>query len=223
MNSEAKLVHDKRFSLLFALTRFRFIFLFFFANSHVINRRLIKLYDVRTMRELTTLKGQNKEVTSIAWNPLFETVFASGGMDGTIMYWDVGPLGGEEPAARVPFAHDMAIWSMAWHPSGHVLATGSQDRHAKFWSRNRPGDPMGEEDFEEEEVRGDESEVIVDEIELGNHVGIVIGRKGTTIIAMQRSTGARMHVDQARRTLEIVPKGREYVAIDAFATGINNQ
>ena len=46
-------------------------------------------------------------------------------------------------------------------------------------------------------------EILNDEIELGNHVGIVIGKSGATIIAMQRSTGTKMHVDQARRVLLI--------------------
>ncbi len=41
------------------------------------------------------------------------------------------------------------------------------------------------------------------EIELGNHVGIVIGRRGATIISMQRATGTKMYVDQVRRVLLI--------------------
>ena len=40
-------------------------------------------------------------------------------------------------------------------------------------------------------------------IELGNHVGIVIGKRGATIISMQRATKTKMHVDQIRRVLEI--------------------
>lgn len=37
-------------------------------------------------------------------------------------------------------AHDQAIWTMDWHPLGHLLATGSNDNNTKFWARNRPGD-----------------------------------------------------------------------------------
>ena len=48
---------------------------------------------------------------------------------------NIGPKGSEEPAARIPFAHDMAIWDMKWHPAGHLLATGSNDRQTKFWAR----------------------------------------------------------------------------------------
>jgi len=161
--------------------------------------QLIKVYDIRAMKELCSLKGHNKEVTSIAWHPLYESVFASGGMDGTLLFWNVGPKGSEEPTARVPFAHDMAIWDLQWHPAGHMLATGSNDRQTKFWARNRLGSTSG---LPTEEDEGS-AEVLRDEVELGNHVGIVIGRRGATIIAMQRATGTKMHVDQMRRVLQI--------------------
>ena len=156
------------------------------------------------MRELCSLKGHHKEITSLAWHPLYESVFASGGMDGTLIFWNIGPKGSDEPGAKVPFAHDMAIWDMKWHPAGHLLATGSNDRQTKFWARNRFGSVEGlvggggAEDDDE-----DNAEILNDEIELGNHVGIVIGKRGATIIAMQRSTGTKMHVDQARRVLLI--------------------
>ncbi len=48
--------------------------------------QLVKVYDIRAMRELCSLKGHHKEVTSLAWHPLYESVFASGGMDGTLIY-----------------------------------------------------------------------------------------------------------------------------------------
>jgi len=164
--------------------------------------QLIKLYDIRAMKELCSLRGHNKEVTSIAWHPLFESVLASGGMDGTLLYWNVGAKGSEDPSARVPFAHDMAIWDMAWHPAGHCLATGSNDRQTKFWARNRPGCPAGL-DLTEDGDDGSSAETKIHEIELGNHVGIVIGKRGATIISMQRATGTKMHVDQIRRVLVI--------------------
>jgi hypothetical protein len=167
--------------------------------------QLIKLYDIRAMRELCSLKGHHKEVTSIAWHPVYETVFASGGMDGTLIYWNIGPKGSEEPAAKIPFAHDMAIWDMKWHPAGHLLATGSNDRQTKFWARNRPGTKLGLDDdgIDAGGIDGASSDILHAEIELGNHVGIVIGRRGATIIAMQRQTKTKMHVDQIRRVLQI--------------------
>jgi len=54
-----------------------------------------------------------------------------------------------------------------------------------------------------DDAKGSDAAILTDEIELGNHVGIVIGRRGQTIISMQRATGTKMHVDQVRRTLLI--------------------
>jgi polyadenylation factor subunit 2 len=39
-------------------------------------------------------------------------------------------------------AHDSIVWSLAWHPMGHILCSGSNDHTSKFWTRNRPGDQM---------------------------------------------------------------------------------
>ncbi|KAK4336841.1 hypothetical protein RND71_044164 [Anisodus tanguticus] len=39
-------------------------------------------------------------------------------------------------------AHDSVVWSLDWHPLGHILASGSNDHTCKFWTRNRPGDKM---------------------------------------------------------------------------------
>ena len=36
-------------------------------------------------------------------------------------------------------AHEAMVLSLDWHPLGHVLASGSNDHTAKFWTRNRPG------------------------------------------------------------------------------------
>ena len=130
-------------------------------------------------------------------------------------YTIIGPKGSEEPAAKIPFAHDMAIWDMKWHPAGHLLATGSNDRQTKFWARNRPGTKQGLDDDGSDYCYGSAdgsaypTETIHAEVELGNHVGIVIGRRGATIIAMQRQTKTKMHVDQIRRVLQIEGTARQ--------------
>ena len=62
--------------------------------------QMIKMYDVRSMKELCSLKGHYKEITCLQWHPFQESVFVSGGMDGTILYWNVGPKGSEDPVAR---------------------------------------------------------------------------------------------------------------------------
>ena len=102
----------------------------------------LKLFDLRTMKELQTFQGHSREVTSVVWHPYHERSFCSGDSDGTILFWECGQ---EEPVARIHQAHENSIWSMAWHPLGHILCTGGNDRTTKFWTRNRPGDELDDE------------------------------------------------------------------------------
>ncbi|KAK0426736.1 hypothetical protein QR680_009869 [Steinernema hermaphroditum] len=98
---------------------------------------LLKLYDIRMMKEIRTFRAHKKEVTALSWHPLHENLFVSGGGDGSIAYWLAGH---EKELALLEDAHDQAIWSLKWHPLGHILASGSNDNNTKFWARNRPGD-----------------------------------------------------------------------------------
>jgi len=102
----------------------------------------LKVYDIRTLKPFRVFQGHKKEVTCVAWHPSEEEVFVSGGFDGSLNFWVVDQ---PKPQAEVPRAHDQSIWDMAWHPLGHCLATCSQDKTAKFWARNMPGDEMKDE------------------------------------------------------------------------------
>ena len=39
-------------------------------------------------------------------------------------------------------AHEGMVWSLAWHPLGHILCSGSNDHTSKFWTRSRPGEQL---------------------------------------------------------------------------------
>lgn len=41
----------------------------------------------------------------------------------------------QAPQAEVRGAHEASIWTAAWHPAGHLLATGAADFAVKFWCR----------------------------------------------------------------------------------------
>ncbi|KAK9470945.1 WD40-repeat-containing domain protein [Dipodascopsis tothii] len=41
--------------------------------------------------------------------------------------------------ARSIQAHDGAVWTLEFHPVGHVLCSGSNDKCIRFWCRDRPG------------------------------------------------------------------------------------
>ena len=48
----------------------------------------------------------------------------------------------DKEVGAIDQAHESLIWSLAWHPIGHILCSGSNDHTSKFWTRNRPGDKM---------------------------------------------------------------------------------
>ncbi|XP_064459327.1 pre-mRNA 3' end processing protein WDR33-like [Ornithodoros turicata] len=101
---------------------------------------LLKLFDIRKMnQELQTFRGHKKEACSLAWHPVHESLFASGGSDGSVMFWMAGA---DKEVGAMENAHDSCVWSLAWHPLGHILCSGSNDHTSKFWTRNRPGDRM---------------------------------------------------------------------------------
>ncbi|KAL3283555.1 hypothetical protein HHI36_006694 [Cryptolaemus montrouzieri] len=101
---------------------------------------LLKLFDIRNLaQEVQTFRGHKKEASSVAWHPVHEGLFASGGSDGSIMFWHVGA---DKEVGAIEQAHDSIVWTLAWHPLGHILCSGSNDHTSKFWTRNRPGDLM---------------------------------------------------------------------------------
>lgn len=48
----------------------------------------------------------------------------------------------DKEVGAIDQAHDSIVWTLAWHPVGHILCSGSNDHTVKFWTRNRPGDLM---------------------------------------------------------------------------------
>lgn len=101
---------------------------------------LLKLFDIRKLgTELQIFRGHKKEASSVVWHPTHEGLFCSGGSDGAILFWNVGT---DKEVGCIEGAHESIVWTMAWHPLGHILCSGSNDHTCKFWTRNRPGDLM---------------------------------------------------------------------------------
>lgn len=122
-----------------------------------------RVFDIRMMRDVFLLKGHDKEISSLTWHPIHSSLLTTGGGDGSMSHYLLdeqhSPPGVENtmspydsqkpseapaqtiyPAHRVSYAHDYSIWSMDWHPLGHILASGSNDKITRFWTRPRPGD-----------------------------------------------------------------------------------
>uniref|UniRef100_A0A182IMX9 Uncharacterized protein n=1 Tax=Anopheles atroparvus TaxID=41427 RepID=A0A182IMX9_ANOAO len=101
---------------------------------------LLKLFDLRNLsEEVQVFRGHKKEASAVSWHPVHEGLFASGGSDGSILFWNVGT---DKEVGSIDMAHESIVWTLAWHPLGHILCSGSNDHTVKFWTRNRPGDQM---------------------------------------------------------------------------------
>lgn len=100
----------------------------------------IRLFDIRSLKEIEVIRGHKKEVMSLAWHPHHESFFASGGTDGSIFFWHLNTDSGTSQYGSLEAAHDGIVWSLDWHPVGHILASGSNDNTSRFWTRSRPGD-----------------------------------------------------------------------------------
>ncbi|KAF7359148.1 hypothetical protein MSAN_01256400 [Mycena sanguinolenta] len=105
----------------------------------------VRVFDIRAMKEFRTFKGHKKEVCSVTWHPV-HPILVSGGSEGAILHWDLAtpePTFTQPtalPRATLSQAHDSNVWSLAFHPLGHLLASASNDHTTRFWSRERPGD-----------------------------------------------------------------------------------
>ncbi|KAI1492183.1 WD40 repeat-like protein [Biscogniauxia mediterranea] len=122
-----------------------------------------RIFDLRMMRDICLIKGHEKDISTLTWHPIHSNLLSTGGNDGSLFHYlldepntpagqaistavyespdpQTAPAQSIYPAHKVPFAHDFAIWSLDWHPLGHILASGSNDRITRFWSRARPGE-----------------------------------------------------------------------------------
>ncbi len=80
-------------------------------------------------KHMVLLKGHEKQILTLAFSPS-GLVLASGGMDNTVILWDV-------PAAKVLAklpGHTDAIRTVAFSPNGKMLASGGDDHTIIIWN-----------------------------------------------------------------------------------------
>lgn len=127
-------------------------------------RDSVRVFDIRMMRDVFLLKGHEKDVNSLVWHPFHSSLLTTGGSSGGMHHYlldeqnnaqhgapsTLSPYDSKNPteapaqsiwpAHVLQAAHDWSIWSMDWHPMGHILASGSNDKATRFWTRPRPGE-----------------------------------------------------------------------------------
>lgn len=124
---------------------------------------IARIFDLRMMRDALLLKGNDGDIVTLAWHPIHHSLLTTGAKDGCISHYLLdepnlpdgtpptkspydspdpsnAPAQTIHPAHRISYAHELAVWSLDWHPLGHILASGSNDRVTRFWSRARPGE-----------------------------------------------------------------------------------
>jgi polyadenylation factor subunit 2 len=122
-----------------------------------------RIFDLRMMRDICILRGHEKPISSLTWHPVHSSLISTGSEDGSLYHYlldepnlpaghvpTVAPYDSNDPlntppqvihpAHRIQYAHASTIWSLNWHPLGHILASGSKDNFTRFWSRARPGE-----------------------------------------------------------------------------------
>ncbi|WP_019501747.1 eIF2A-related protein [Pseudanabaena sp. PCC 6802] len=93
--------------------------------------RRVKLWDIRTGRQLQEFSAHTGFVWSVAWSA-DGTLLASGSADCQIglWHWQTGSC------LATLQEHTGFVWSVAWSADCQMLASGSDDRTIKLWNMN---------------------------------------------------------------------------------------
>jgi WD40 repeat protein len=89
----------------------------------------IRLWDVATVTEITTLTGHTDNILFVSFSPDGKQL-ASAGLDKTVRLWDVAS--GQEIA--VMKGHSGWVNAVTFSPDGKRLASGSDDGTVKLWN-----------------------------------------------------------------------------------------
>lgn len=91
----------------------------------------IRIINTETFEELVKLEGHEKDhsVNALAYSPSGKHLL-SGSRDARLNYWNLQD--GYDLFMRIP-AHNYAIYSIVFHPSKPLFATGSMDKAVRIW------------------------------------------------------------------------------------------
>jgi WD40 repeat protein len=103
----------------------------------------VKLWNLSTRKEVSTLKGHVSHVSRLAFFPDGRRLLSGGGGDNTVKMWDVAT--GQE---LVSFKHNNQVTGVAVSPDGKVIASGSTNIRLRF-----AADPETSEESKTERLR----------------------------------------------------------------------
>lgn len=138
-----------------------------------------RIFDIRMMKSIAVIRTKSEaDLSALTWHPIHASMLSIGGYDGSINHFNLDksldlssaltsaarPKQIADPWHGVPHAHEKAVYTMEYHPLGHVLCTAGADKSMRFWSRGRPNEPAvfsdsaytGEERVVAEEVHGED-------------------------------------------------------------------
>lgn len=131
--------------------------------------RSCKILDLRMMKDVFHIKDSESDLSCVSWHPLHSMSLTTSTYNGSINYYllnssisinrpnefgtersenkaNLNTVENVKSAHKIPFAHEKAIYTLEYHPLGHLLCSAGSDKTARFWSRARPNDPLSFKD-----------------------------------------------------------------------------
>lgn len=112
-----------------------------YKHSVVIRRNLAVLHGTHIMKDYLPAAVLMEQFYSGMWGE-YLVVWNLWIRIGQVTVFSLIQFRADKEVGAIEQAHDSIVWTLAWHPLGHILCSGSNDHTSKFWTRNRPGDQM---------------------------------------------------------------------------------
>src|SRR5262249_19081826 len=97
-------------------------------------KKILKLWDLATGKELRTFTGHAADISSVAFSPDGRTALSAGNYDQTVKQWDIAT----GTVLRTFTGHGGPVHAVAVSPDGRTALSGGYDRTLKLWDLTGP-------------------------------------------------------------------------------------